>query len=710
MDKRIASPQFTSDHEAKELMRQLEDLSASLQIEDPVFYYDFPLFRDDELQLYRSTVIFASRSHGLFVFSTLRPTIDVEELEEQDEKLNQLDSLLFSKFIKSSALRKSKRGLKFAITPILFLPEQPQVGQPEDLENQIVFSPHTLKQVIEQHDDGTLSEFEWHELVAQLEGTKAISRPEVRKISAADNDSWAAVIKSIEERIANFDREQRRAALTIVDGPQRIRGIAGSGKTIVLAMKAAHLHLQNPEKLILFTFWTKSLYDLIKQQITRFYRQFSDADPDWEKLHILHAWGGRNQPGVYSNACIENGLRSISFREIPSYELSKFGYVCSKSFSTFLPSQKYDFVLIDEGQDLPSSFYRLCFSLCQGGDIDRNLIWAYDELQTIMDARLQDVSETFGQLPDGNPRIDLRRAQETLSEDRLLHDIVLRKSYRNPPEILMCAHALGMGIYGPTIVQILENPEHWSDLGYVVEEGSCEAGEDTVIFRPPENSPLSITDHIPVADVIACKEATDFDDETAWVVSNIKRCLAEGLQPEDVMVISLDDRNARGYFNHLAQKLSQNDIDFNNVHESYASVPKFFIEGQVTLTTIYKAKGNEAPVVFVVGADAVGRFLDDIKARNKLFTAFTRSKGWLRVSGMGQNVRPILNELHSALANYPRMKFIYPDPAQIQTIQRDLAEKSAKLRELQLKFAEFEDSDLTEDEIIEALRAARKKS
>src|SRR5690606_4787718 len=434
----------------------------------------------------------------------------------------------------------------------------------------------------------------------------------VRKISPADNDSWAAVIKSIEERIANFDREQRRAALTIVDGPQRIRGIAGSGKTIVLAMKAAHLHLQNPEKVILFTFWTKSLYDLIKQQITRFYRQFSDADPDWEKLHILHAWGGRNQPGVYSNACIENGLRSISFREIPSYEVSTFGYVCSKSFSNVAPAQKYDYVLIDEGQDLPSSFYRLCCSLCNGGDIDRNIIWAYDELQTIMDARLQDVSETFGELTDGTPRIDLRRAQEVLSEDRLLHDIVLRKSYRNPPEILMCAHALGMGIYGSTIVQILENKDHWSDLGYIVEEGDCKAGEDTTIFRPPENSPLSITDHIPVRDVITCREAADFDDETAWIVSQIQRCFDEGLQPEDVMVISLDDRNARGYFNHLARKLSQNGIDFNNVHESYASVPKFFIEGQVTLTTIYKAKGNEAPVVFVVGADAVGRFLDDI--------------------------------------------------------------------------------------------------
>ena len=75
--------------------------------------------------------------------------------------------------------------------------------------------------------------------------------------------------------------------------------MAGSGKTVVLAMKAAQLHINNPEEKILYTFYTKSLYDQVKRLITRFYRMTQDHDPNWENLHILHAWGGINQPGVY---------------------------------------------------------------------------------------------------------------------------------------------------------------------------------------------------------------------------------------------------------------------------------------------------------------------------------------------------------------------------------------------------------------------------
>ena len=35
---------------------------------------------------------------------------------------------------------------------------------------------------------------------------------------------------------------QGRAVIETVEGVQRIRGLAGSGKTIVLALKAAYLH------------------------------------------------------------------------------------------------------------------------------------------------------------------------------------------------------------------------------------------------------------------------------------------------------------------------------------------------------------------------------------------------------------------------------------------------------------------------------------
>lgn len=68
-----------------------------------------------------------------------------------------------------------------------------------------------------------------------------------RRTRVSQKDSHGAVIQQIEKEIANLDRWQKAAAIEMPDGPQRIRGLAGSGKTVVLALKAAYLHVQRPE-------------------------------------------------------------------------------------------------------------------------------------------------------------------------------------------------------------------------------------------------------------------------------------------------------------------------------------------------------------------------------------------------------------------------------------------------------------------------------
>ena len=51
---------------------------------------------------------------------------------------------------------------------------------------------------------------------------------------------------------------KKEAAFEVPDGPQRIKGLAGSGKTIVLALKAAYLHTQYPELKIGVTYYTRA--------------------------------------------------------------------------------------------------------------------------------------------------------------------------------------------------------------------------------------------------------------------------------------------------------------------------------------------------------------------------------------------------------------------------------------------------------------------
>jgi superfamily I DNA and RNA helicase len=37
--------------------------------------------------------------------------------------------------------------------------------------------------------------------------------------------------------------------------------------------------------------------------VTRFYRHYRDEDPDWDRIHVRHGWGGAKSPGVYADAC-----------------------------------------------------------------------------------------------------------------------------------------------------------------------------------------------------------------------------------------------------------------------------------------------------------------------------------------------------------------------------------------------------------------------
>lgn len=478
-------------------------------------------------------------------------------------------------------------------------------------------------------------------------------------------------------QVKEFDSKQKIAALTIVDGPQRIRGMAGSGKTIILAMKAALIHIENPEAKILYTFYTKSLYDQIKQLITRFYRMQEDTDPDWDKIHILHGWGGKTLPGVYYNACIDNGVSPISLQNAniaaSKAKMNNFEYVCYDLLERVGGNikNKYDYVLMDEGQDFPKSFYWLCRKLT----LNDKLVWAYDELQNILNIELQQTNELF-ENEFGDKGFNLSDRLEKHPHQN--NDIVLHKSYRNPREILLVAHALGFGLYNDKAVQILENKEHWEDLGYEIIQGNCIKGEDTIIQRPKENSPSLISQYYNQDELILTYEAEDIENEINWVCNSILEDLGNKLLPQDIMVISLDDRYAKHYFSRIETILNEKDVYFNNIINSYSG-DKFIIPGKITLSTVYRAKGNEAAMVYVMGADSLNNKQYDIISRNKLFTSFTRALAWLRVSGLKGRFNYILNEINKAKENFPNLVFKYPGLEEIKTLRRELARESADL-------------------------------
>lgn len=671
----------------------LQHQSAALKIDDGVLYYGWPKFQDYEAVGHPVDLALLSRRTGLILIRYLANPTEAA-VAEADESISQAAATATAQMIKSAVLRGRNRQLIFDVLPVIYAPGCDGI----DLEQSaLATSESSLLQLIRGTDDQRLSDGSIDEARSILEGAKALSRPIRRRIEDPDRKRAALVLAKLEEEIAKFDSQQRHVALTSLPCPQRIRGLAGSGKTVILALKAALAHIENPEAKILVTYYTRSLKHHLTRSITRFYRHFAEGEPDWKQIDIQHGWGQRNLPGVYREACLRAGVTPIPFGEAQSQK-NPFDYVCKSLVQTGKVKPHYDLVLIDEGQDFPEGFYQMCFFLTKGARDSKQIIWAYDELQDIFDVRVRTPEELFGLDDDRQPRISLGRSVPATAET---NDFVLPKCYRNQRDVLVLAHATGFGLYGEKPVQMLQNEEHWRDVGYEVLRGSFKPGSQTIIRRPDINSPAKLRppETLPLVEARICASA---DEEVDYCADQFRQFIEAGLEPHDLMAIAIDDRAAKSYLAHLASRLANMGIECNNIIADRFSEPPFVIEGKVTLSTVYRAKGNEAAVVAVIGCDAVPLHIRT--GRNRLFTAFTRTKGWLRVTGLGAPFAALHAEILRALELTPELQFVMPDPKEIETIQRDLAVRDARLLRAREEMNKMkEELGLTDEDLVSVL-------
>ncbi|MCM1270289.1 MAG: ATP-binding domain-containing protein [Ruminococcus flavefaciens] len=651
----VSTDKYYSDEISRELVEYINNKKPEL--DNAVIYYEYPIYMDIEDQALSPKILLISPSTGVLVVNC-SPASESNDVSILDDETSQIENYLFSKFIKSKCLRgNNKRELSFTLQSVLYLP----LAQPidYDVENTICKEKNEILSMLDV-DDCQLTEDEIKEICAILEGSKAILKPKVREISLNDTTSKGYILNKMEQQIAYLDKDQKHAALSQINGPQRIRGLAGSGKTIILCMKAALIHLREPEKKILYTFLTKSLYDYIETMIIRFYKLFGDGSlPDFNKIQIKHSWGGENVSGVYYSACKNNNIVPLTFQQAKEKAFigDPFDVVCEDLLekTAGILAKEYDYVLIDEAQDFQPPFYQLCRAIVK----DDCLVWCYDDLQNIYDVKIQDTIKTF-ENKYGAKGIDLVKLNEQY--EALNNDVVLAKTYRNPREILVLAHAIGFGIYNDSLIQSLENKQHWIDFGYNVLEGDCRLGDRMVIERPRENSPLIVSDLQSADQIIELKSLESSEQEIRWIAESIEYNIRkENVRPDDIIVICLDDKNSKAHLRALSTVLNFKDIHTFNITNSFYS-KGFIEEGAVTLSTVYKAKGNEAAIVYVMGTQVFQQGKNRRSMRNKIFTAFTRAKGWLKISGVDIEDGQLWKEIVQVINDNFTLKFIQTEP------------------------------------------------
>lgn len=654
---------------------------------DGYLYIGYPIFGTDE-GIVQIDALLISPQHGFFPINFISNENEANCYEEiQDDNYSKLHSRFFS-----SKNLVNKRDLLFEILPISYNPSKFNTK----LDNGTILNDENIVSYISKSTK-SLSESIYNSILSSIQAVSNIRKiPHQRKELVAD--SRGTKLESLENSIAVMDKNQSKAVIETVNGVQRIRGLAGSGKTIVLASKAAYLHSTNPEWKIAVSFNTRSLKEQFKRLITKSCIEQTHSEPNWNNLHIIHAWGSPgsfdeiNKNGIYSIFCNYYGIDYYDVNNARKVfgQDANFEDVCKKALNDIKEFNEregiYDLILIDEAQDLSPAFLKICYLLLKK---PKRLVYAYDELQNLKKATLPPPEEIFGVDKNGLPLVQFKDT----SIDQPQQDIILKCCYRNSRPILVTAHALGFGIYrkpslGQTtgIVQLFHENHLWDDVGYYSDSGTIKDGEFVKLERNADSSPKFLENHSPIEDLIKFEKFNNIEEQNAWLVKAIKNNIQnDQLTPNDIIVINPNPYTTRNNVGPIRAQLFQMNI--NSHLAGVDTSPDIFYhdENSVVFSGIYRAKGNEAGMVYIINADDCYSENENASIavqRNRLFTAITRSKAWVRVLGIGQKMQALIEEFEQTKNNNFSLSFKYPtkeERRKINLINRDRtqAEKRA---------------------------------
>lgn len=515
-----------------------------------------------------------------------------------------------------------------------------------------IFNPIYVEELISKKnllpEKNILKKNELIEIISLFQNTFNLIKTDKRNIEREGSIGYC--IKKRSEEIANFDENQFRGIYTNIDSNLRIRGLAGSGKTIVLVKKMAYMHFKNPEANLCYVFYTISLKQYITKLFCDFYKEFVPyGEPDFTKINIMHCWGGKYNEGFYSKLCQESNNTPITYSVGHSLESISESLLDSVKYNLNI----YDYVFLDEAQDFGINFFHLALkSLKENG----KLIYAYDEMQTLGDDKksVPTKLEIFG--------------------DKDCKDIDLRTCYRTPKEILVTAHALGLGIYRDVenpIVNMIEDIKVWESIGYEVVDGKLKYGSYVKLDRKQTYSNL-------ISDPIRFKKFSTSNEQYEYVTNEIKNLIEnEEALAEDILIIDLDEKNIKSNSSKFKEifytSLSENVKFFNNgewinsINVVDKDNPKLFkLENTIAYTTIYRAKGNEANIVFILNSDAISSL--ESTSRNSLFTAMTRSKFLVYILDSNSSTK-YDEEIQKVIENGYTLEFIYPTKPELKRIR-----------------------------------------
>lgn len=408
----------------------------------------------------------------------------------------------------------------------------------------------------------------------------------INDINKTGTEYPESLLEKIKRKIILFDGDQTRF---IFNEPKKkrivIQGLAGTGKTELLLHKIKEIYTKNDNIKIAFTCHNKILAENLRARIPEFFNFMKVQEQiKWEeKLWVMSSWGSKGNPdsGVYSYICDYYKIPFERFTYVTTFdEVCKNALINLQALGEISPC--FDYILIDESQDFTENFFALCSKVTK-----RCVYVAGDIFQNVFDS--EDVS-------------------------RVEPQFLLNKCYRTDPKTLMCAHAIGMGLFEKNKQLRWLTDRAWKDCGYDIDKVDGYYN----LYRKPLRRFEDLGDiKISSLEILPAMPEQYFD----IIIQIIQKIREENptVEPDDIGIMFLENVNANySLVNRLEAEIS--DKFSWDVNIGYETKEKR--KGTLFISNRNNVKGLEFPFVICFMQSLLS---DNLQARNSIYMMLTRS-------------------------------------------------------------------------------------
>lgn len=380
-----------------------------------------------------------------------------------------------------------------------------------------------------------------------------------------------------EEMLKTLDLRQENTAKSIGSGHRILQGVAGSGKTLVLACRARFLATVQRKWRILVVCYNISLSRYIRQLIRAGAQNGTYAD-----IEILHFHGLVKH---LTGACLKKGEGESN----QDYDNRIGQMLLGRIAEGSIAAGRYDAILIDEGQDFDETWVQGLARLLNGKS--DSLLFSYDEAQNVF----------------GRKTVNWKKVGLSVQGKR---PVKLETNYRNTVEILEAAQVLSSDGRAVTSPQPDEDSMH-------------------------ELIPIATGRHGPRPHLVQRSSANAM---AGYILEQIDQYISSGAcNWEDIGILYIDQywQQFPGIFIAAFTKRFGADRLYWATESRRHKIELDLTTHSAKLMTIESCKGLEFRIVFLVGLEKLPRAMKPLEVERRIaYVGLTRAQDELHVMHM----------------------------------------------------------------------------